>query len=268
MLAQKNKDIEHQKNEITQSIEYAQHIQQSILPDKEIIYEALPNSFVLYKPKDIVSGDFYAFTQKEGIIIIAAADCTGHGVPGALMSMLGSNILYQIINEKNILTPSEILFHLNLGVTESLKQNKNEGNDGMDIALCSFSYPLPGNNGIRFSYSGAYRPLYLIRNGELIETKATKMPIGGQQKNEERFYQNHEFELQKNDTIYLTTDGYADQFGGEKGKKLTTSKFKEMLVSIQHLSMSEQEKYLSNFIENWRGANEQIDDICVIGIRV
>jgi len=262
-LAQKNKDIEHQKKEITQSIEYAQHIQQSILPDKELIYEAFPQSFVLYKPKDIVSGDFYAFTQREQSLIIASADCTGHGVPGALMSMLGSNILYQIINEKNITTPADILYWLNLGVAESLKQNKNEGSDGMDIALCNFN--LAEN---KVQYAGAYRPFYIVRNGELVETKATKIPIGGQQKNEERFYQNHEFELQKNDTIYLTSDGYADQFGGEKGKKLTTSKFKEMLISIQHLSMTEQEKFLSDFILNWRGFNEQVDDICIIGIRV
>lgn len=260
-LETKNKLIEHQKAETTKSIEYALHIQQSILPDKEHISECFPQSFVLYKPKDIVSGDFYAFAQQRNEIIIAAADCTGHGVPGALMSMLGSNILYQIINEKKITKPNEILFHLNLGVAESLKQNKNAGNDGMDISICNFK-----NNVLQ--YAGAYRPLYIIRQGELIETKATKMAIGGQQIDQQRIYENHEFELQKGDTIYLTTDGYADQFGGDKNKKLTTTKFKEMLLQIQDMTMQEQEIHLADFIEKWRGENEQVDDICVIGIRI
>jgi serine phosphatase RsbU (regulator of sigma subunit) len=260
-LETKNKLIEHQKAETTKSIEYALHIQQSILPDKEHIYDCFPESFVLYKPKDIVSGDFYAFAQQGSEIIIAAADCTGHGVPGALMSMLGSNILYQIINEKKITKPNEILFHLNLGVAESLKQNKNAGNDGMDISICNFK-----NNVLQ--YAGAYRPLYIIRQGKLIETKATKIAIGGQQKDQQRIYENHEFELQNGDTIYLTTDGYADQFGGDKNKKLTTTKFKEMLLNIQNMTMQEQEIYLADFIEKWRSANEQVDDICVIGIRI
>jgi serine phosphatase RsbU (regulator of sigma subunit) len=262
LLEEKNKLIEYQKSQTKQSIEYALHIQESILPDKEHINESFPNSFILYKPKDIVSGDFYAFARQENEILIAAADCTGHGVPGALMSMLGSNILYQIINEKNILKPSEILFHLNIGITESLKQNKNAGNDGMDISICSF------NNNV-LQYSGAYRPLYLIRNGELIEVKATKMAIGGQQNDQQRIYENHELELQKGDTIYLSTDGYADQFGGDTGeKKLTKKRFKDLILSIQSKTLQEQGIALDKFITAYRKEIEQIDDILVIGVQI
>jgi serine phosphatase RsbU (regulator of sigma subunit)/ligand-binding sensor domain-containing protein len=268
----KNVEIDHKNKEITQSIEYALHIQQSILPDKSAIYQSLKDSFVLYKPKDIVSGDFFAFTtvpsEKSGTeeFIIAAADCTGHGVPGALMSMLGSNILYQIINEKKITQPSDILYHLNLGVNESLKQNTNEGNDGMDIVLCKIRMN-ENADAAEVNYSGANRPLYIIRNGELEEIKATKMPIGGVQ-NQERIYNNHSILLNKGDVIYLTTDGYADQFGGELGKKLTTKKFKEFITSLHHMKMLEQGKLVDEFFENWRGNNEQIDDVCIIGIRI
>jgi serine phosphatase RsbU (regulator of sigma subunit)/ligand-binding sensor domain-containing protein len=267
LLEQKNKDIQHKQNEITESIEYSKHIQESILPDKKLISETLPNSFILYKPKDIVSGDFYAYYLKKDRYIIAAVDCTGHGVPGALMSMLGSNILNQIINERNITKPSEILYQLNLGVTDGLKQNQNDGMDGMDIALIAIHKSSTGDT-IRFEYAGANRPLYFIQDEKLTEIKATKQAIGGTQKNEERYYENHLIELRKNDCIYLTTDGYADQFGGIKNKKLTTTKFKEILIAVHQKEMSIQESELNNFIESWRGDNEQIDDICVIGLKL
>ena len=270
-LEKKNVEIDHKNKEITQSIEYALHIQQSILPDKSAIYKTLKDSFVLYKPKDIVSGDFFAFTTVPSNnlteeIIIAAADCTGHGVPGALMSMLGSNILYQIINEKKISSPSDILYQLNLGVNESLKQNINEGNDGLDIVLCKIKMS-DNKESAEVNYAGANRPLYIVRNGMLEEIKATKTPIGGVQTSE-RIYTNHTINLYKGDIIYLTTDGYADQFGGEFGKKLTTKKFKEFISNQHPISMLQQGKLMDEFFENWRGDNEQVDDVCIIGIRI
>jgi serine phosphatase RsbU (regulator of sigma subunit) len=270
-LEVKNKEIDHKNKEITQSIEYALHIQQSILPDTAAIYKVLTDSFVLYKPKDIVSGDFFAFTTisqagQQDEIIIAAADCTGHGVPGALMSMLGSNILYQIVNEKKQTTPSDILYHLNVGVNESLKQNINEGNDGMDIVLCNIKYSNDFDSA-EVQYAGANRPLYIVRDGMLEEIKATKMPIGGVQF-QERIFTNHQMTLKKGDILFLTTDGYADQFGGELGKKLTTKKFKEFIVTLQDKPMKEQGKRVESFFDSWRGDNEQIDVVCFIGIRI
>ena len=280
-VEERTKEIEHQKNEISnansalkhqqqetrQSIEYALHIQKSILPDRELISEYLPNSFIYYKPKDIVSGDFYVFYQKQNISILAVIDCTGHGVPGALMSMLGSNILNQIINEKQIINPCEILFHLNIGVNQALKQNKNEGNDGMDLSIISMHYSPDEKNYVRIKYAGANRPLYLIQNNIFEEIKATKKPIGGVQ-DEVREYIQHEFFLEKGSSIYLSTDGFADQFGGEFNKKMTTKKFKEQLMLIQHLNSQEKQKHLQDYFESWKGNNDQVDDVCVIGVCV
>ena len=255
--------IEIKNKAITDNINYAQRIQSAILPDIKLIYKALEESFILFLPKDIVSGDFYAFAEKNNRVLIIAGDCTGHGVSGAFMSMIGSSLLNQIINEKNIEEPAQILNQLNTSVIETFRQSENESNDGMDVSICSFDLFKK-----ELQYAGANRPLWLIRNGEITVFRPDKFPIGGLQMARDRSFTNYAIQLQKNDTLYIFTDGYADQFGGGLGKKMMTAKFKEMLVSIQGMTMREQEHYLKHHFEHWKGSNEQVDDVLVIGIRV
>ena len=256
--------IETKNKDITDSILYAKRIQQAKLPRKEEIYSALPNCFVLFKPKDIVSGDFYFFYKDSKSLFIAAADCTGHGVPGAFMSMIASEKLSEAVSANT--DTSDIMKKLNKGIKTSLRQTESldSTKDGMDIALCS----VDTENRI-VKYSGANRPLWIIRNGhsEVEEIKGTKMGIGGFTEDEQHF-ETHEVKLQEGDSFYIFSDGYADTFGGESGKKLMTGKFKEILLDIQGLSMFEQEKHLDYFLENWKAGEEQVDDILVIGIRL
>ena len=271
-ISKQKEIVEEKHKEITDSINYALRIQQAFLPDKKEIYLSLPQSFILFKPKDIVSGDFYFFHNApspsgragEGPIFIAVVDCTGHGVPGAFMSMVGSERLTDAVQQSN--NTSEILSLLNKGVKTSLKQSsKGESTrDGMDIAICS----VDTKNRI-VKYAGANRPMWIIGNGqtEVEEIKGTKVAIGGLT-NDDQHFDTHEIKLQQGDTFYICTDGYADQFSGHDGKKLMTRKLKEILVSIQNKTMQEQEQYLDNFVECWKGRNEQVDDILVIGIRV
>ena len=256
-------EIEIKNRDILDNLNYARRIQSAILPDIKLIYETLKDSFIFYRPKDIVSGDFYTFSQKENRVIISSADCTGHGVTGAFMSMIGSSHLNQIINERGILRPSEILNHLNTGITEALKQTDKEVNDGMDIALCSLDL-----QNLRLEYAGANRPLWLFRNSEWIEIKPDKLPIGGFRVNREAVFTNHEMELRQGDTIYLFTDGFADQFGGPDGKKILSKRFREILLSMQTISMQDQKKKLESFFDEWKKNTEQVDDVLVIGIRI
>lgn len=254
-----NRLIQQQKNEITDSINYAQRIQQAILPYRSDI--SIRDFFILYKPKDIVSGDFYFYRETPDGYLAAVADCTGHGVPGAFMSLIGSKELKEITEQCH--EPGKILSRLNKAVKQTLKQNNDDATrDGMDIVLVHV-------NGNRITYAGANRPLWYVSSGhnELKELKATKHAIGGLTDNTQEF-EEHVLELQKGDVIYLCSDGFADQFGGDKGKKLTTKKMKENLLSISGKLMSEQESHLGHTIEAWRGNIEQLDDICVIGIRV
>ena len=264
LLSEKNKIIEEKNKDITDSITYAKRIQQAKLPKKEDIYSSLTQSFILFKPKDIVSGDFYFFHKNSQSVFIAAADCTGHGVPGAFMSMIGSEKLEDAIYQSN--NTSEILKKLNKGIKTSLRQSDSDEStrDGMDIALCSVD-----TQNIIVKYAGANRPLWIIRNGQtnVEEIKATKTAIGGLTEDNQHF-DTHEIKLQQGDTFYICTDGYADQFSGQDGKKLMTRKFKEILVSIQNKTMQEQEKHLDNFVENWKAGAEQVDDILVIGVRL
>ena len=264
LVEKKNKMVEEKNKEITDSINYAKRIQQAKLPKKEEIYFALPQCFVLFKPKDIVSGDFYFFHKNEQSVFIAAADCTGHGVPGAFMSLIGSEKLEDAVSQTA--DTSEILKRLNRGIKTSLHQSEiNESTrDGMDIALC-FVDTVSRN----IKYAGANRPLWIIRNGQtnVEEIKATKTAIGGLTEKTQHF-DTHELKLQQGDTFYICTDGYADQFGGQTGKKLMTKKFKKILLEVQGKTMKEQEKHLDNFIENWKAGREQVDDILVIGVRL
>ncbi len=258
--------IETKNHEITDSINYAQRIQQAILPNKKDIQESIPESFVLFKPKDIVSGDFYFFAKQNKTKFIAAVDCTGHGVPGAFMSMIGWEKISDAVEQTK--HTGDILKLVNKGIRTSLHQSNDEDStrDGMDIALCAIEQTATGTG---LTYAGANRPLWIIKNGtrQIDEIKATKRAIGGFSEEEQNF-ENHILELVKGDSFYIFSDGYADQFGGEKKKKLTTKKFRELIAEICHLPMAEQEKKLDNFIENWKAGNEQIDDILVIGVRV
>ncbi|MCC7332724.1 MAG: tetratricopeptide repeat protein [Flavobacteriales bacterium] len=253
--------IEEKQKEITDSITYAKRIQEAILPPESIIKNLLPNSFFLYKPKDIVSGDFYWLEQKDNKILFAAVDCTGHGVPGAFVSIVGHNGLTRSINEFGLTQPAQILNKLNELVEETLRQKDNEVRDGMDISLCSIDF---SNNQLQ--YAGANNPLYLVRNGEIQITKADKQPIGGTGENKR--FTNHTIELQKNDSIYIFSDGFADQFGGLKDKKYGYAQFRKLLLSIQNKPMLEQLNSLDTEFNNWKGETEQLDDVCVIGVRI
>jgi PAS domain S-box-containing protein len=256
--------LEEKNLVITDSIIYARHIQRAILPRKEEIYSSLPESFVLYKPKDIVSGDFYFFHKNKQTVFLVAADCTGHGVPGALMSMMGSEIIREAVLQTN--DTSEILRNLNNGIKNSLHQwDENElVRDGMDIAICSID-----TKKRKVQYSGARIPFWLIRKGmsDVEEIKGNREVIGGSTIDNHCF-ESHELILSKGDTFYLSTDGYADQFNGHDKRKLMKKNFRNILLEIQNKSMPEQEKYLENFIEDWREGTRQIDDILVIGVRL
>ncbi len=256
-LAQKNRDI-------TSSIEYAKRIQEAILPEMKEIQEHLPESFVFFKPKDIVSGDFYWFGVAKGKKIIAAVDCTGHGVPGAFMSMIGNNLLSQIIKEKGIIEPDRILNELNEGVQAALKQGTHEveTRDGMDVALCVID---PETREVQFS--GAFRPLVVMHGGKSEKIDGNKFPIGGALEQERNFTKVTR-KLEKGDTLYMFSDGYADQFGGDKGKKFMLKKLHELLASIVTLPMSQQRDHLEHVIGDWQGYHDQVDDILVIGIKL
>jgi serine phosphatase RsbU (regulator of sigma subunit) len=253
--------IEEKNHEVMDSINYSKRIQSAILPNVNEIEKNLSDFFILYKPKDIVSGDFYYYNKLNDQIYIAAADCTGHGVPGAFMSLVGfkeakiANALYD--------SPGKILKALNNGVKETLKQTSEEATgDGIDIGLLRL-------NDTHLSYAGANRPLWIIKKNSfsIIEVKATKSAIAGYTKNDQEF-EEHTIDLEKGDCVYLFSDGYADQFGGDKNKKLTTKRFKDYLITIKNQAMKEQKKQLEGFVEKWRGPNEQVDDILVIGIRI
>lgn len=278
LTKQQNKIIEEKNKDITDSINYAQKIQSSILPSDEDFKIAFPESFVLYKPKDIVSGDFYwigtnpnefpAIDKAKGENwkvknpLIAAVDCTGHGVPGSLMSMLGNSLLNKIVDTHKITKPNEILNALRIEIINSLKQHgENENKDGMDIALC-IAYD------DKIEFAGANNPIYIIRkNGILEEIKADKMPIGYSGL-ELKPYINHSVQMEKGDSFYLFTDGYADQFGGKEEKKFKYKQLKELLISIYSEPMETQKEVLNETIEKWKGVNEQTDDILIIGIKV
>ncbi|MDF2437484.1 MAG: Response regulator containing a CheY-like receiver domain and a domain protein [Bacteroidota bacterium] len=263
-LKQANDQLSVAFQDIKDSINYAKKIQDAILPLDEEIRKALPQSFVLFKPRDVVSGDFYWFNKKDDKIYIAAVDCTGHGVPGAFMSMIGSSLLNEIISKKGSHDAASVLKKLHQGVRKSLKQDRDsyESKDGMDLALAVIDTI---TNTLQ--YSGAKRPLLHYNNGMAQEIKADKQSIGGLEMEDNYIFNNHNFPIQKGDTFYLFTDGYVDQFGGEREKKYSTKRFKETLASIQQLTMTEQKVKLDNEIETWKSGIEQIDDILVIGLR-
>ncbi|MCE3260650.1 MAG: response regulator with CheY-like receiver, AAA-type ATPase, and DNA-binding domain [Bacteroidetes bacterium] len=274
--------IEEKNKDITDSIEYSKRIQRSIFIEKEKIKQYAPESFIFFQPRDVVSGDFYWFTNYEikedlksengyhyragtNILVVAAVDCTGHGVPGAFMSIIGNTLLNQTLNNLKVNSAAYALDYVNAELKKALNKNNEDAplRDGMDIALCCIDIA-----GRRLEYAGANNPLYIIRNKELILIKADKQPLTASMDSESKPFTNNLFELQKGDTIYLFTDGFADQFGGEKGKKFMYKQFKETLISIQDLEMETQKTELHRVFENWRGNLTQVDDVLVIGIRV
>ena len=262
------KDIADKNKDITDSIKYAKRIQLAIMEEKEEIYKALPNCFIFYKPRDIVSGDFYYFAQSNGSIILSVVDCTGHGVPGAFMSMIGNDQLNKIIQDKGFTKPSVILDRLHINVRNALHQHKEQTvvRDGMDIALCNINLAEK-----KVEYAGAHNSLYICRNGEKnhedIEIiKADRLGIGGEQMEEGRKFTNNTIELNQGDSIYMFSDGFPDQFGGPKNKKFGLRRFRELLLNIQGKAMNDQECILDEAIVAWMGDFEQTDDILVIGV--
>lgn len=263
----KNTELSKQQREITDSINYARRIQQAILPLKNEVKDGLSDSFVLYTPKDIVSGDFYWYKKvNSDTVLIAAADCTGHGVPGAFMSMIGVDKLNETENKTTV--PGEIIGNLNYAIKTALRQStiESENRDGMDIVLCRI------NTTTRvLDYAGANRPLWIFRNQEADSEpeviEPNKCAVGGYT-GENQVFVNHTIQLHEGDCVYLFTDGFVDQFGGDKGKKLMSKNFKNMLKALQKLPMEMQGEYLQKQFKAWQGDYEQVDDILVIGIRV
>jgi PAS domain S-box-containing protein len=264
IVALRTNELEGKNREITDSLKYAKNIQSAFLNTRSEIENNFEESFVIYKPKDIVSGDFYWCKKKDNTILLAAADCTGHGVPGALMSMIGIEKLNSAAVRS--VEPGEILRRLNKGIKSALQADRNDSksNDGMDIALCAITA-----DKRKLRYAGANRPLWLMRNGrsEMEQIRPIKRSIGGNTSSAQEFI-GHEVDLNKGDTLYLFSDGYADTFGGSASKKLTTRRFREMLTTIRPRRMEEQRQYLDSYIEEWRGGNEQTDDILVMGVRI
>lgn len=256
-------EIEDAHKEIKDSINYAKRIQTAILPPIQTVNEYLRDSFILYLPKDIVAGDFYWLEHKGENVFFAAADCTGHGVPGAMVSVICNNALNRSVREFGLEKPGEILDKTRDFVQMEFSKSEEAVSDGMDIALCGITQSEEVN---KITFAGANNPMWIVRNGEVIVVPADKQPVGKFENSKP--YTTHEIDLKKGDSIYIFSDGYQDQFGGEKGKKFKSSNFKKLLIEINSLSMTEQRDILEKRYIEWRGDIEQIDDVCVIGFRI
>jgi serine phosphatase RsbU (regulator of sigma subunit) len=267
--------VEEKNKEITDSINYAKRLQDAILPPEKMWKQQLPNSFILYKPKDIVAGDFYwmekisrltpEVSQRSEIILIAAADCTGHGVPGAMVSVVCSNALNRSVKEFGITEPGKILDKVKELVIETFEKSESEVKDGMDISLVALEWN-EQKTTFKMQWSGANNPLWYIRENKLIEITANKQPIGTHIGATN--FTTHTITLNKGDQIFLFTDGYADQFGGPKGKKFKYKQLEELIVSAHTASANDQKKILEEAFSKWKGGLEQLDDVCIIGVRV
>ena len=255
--------IKDQFHEIQDSIKYTKRIQSAILPPQKLVKEYLPESFVLYKPKDIVAGDFYWMEHKGDSILFAAADCTGHGVPGAMVSVVCHNGLNRSVREYGLTDPGKILDKTRDIILEEFEKSEEEVKDGMDISLCVFNIKEKV-----LEWSGANNPLWVVRKNasEIEEIKPNKQPIG--KFAEPKPFTTHRISLASGDTVYVFTDGYQDQFGGDKGKKFKAAQFKALLLQIQSFPMEDQRQRIDQAFESWRGKLEQVDDVCVIGVRV
>jgi serine phosphatase RsbU (regulator of sigma subunit)/tetratricopeptide (TPR) repeat protein len=280
-IEQQKSLLELRNKEIVESIRYAQRIQQAVLKEEHHVSEHLPEHFIFYRPKDIVSGDFYWAQEKEGVLYVAAADCTGHGVPGGFLTMLGIAFLNEIISKNEIQTPAQILNELREKFIHELGL-QDSTNDGMDITLVSLRYDEPTDSK-ELMWAGAYNPLWIVKNkGKVLnadftptltidqlsfyEVKPDKQPIG--KSDYQADFTNHTLNLEKGDMLYLFSDGYQDQFGGEAGKKLKKSGFKELILSLAEKPLENQLSTMNEFFDSWKGAHEQVDDVCVIGIKL
>lgn len=263
LVDQQRSELEIKDKNLTDSLIYAQRIQEALLPSETYFRQYFSESFILFKPKDIVSGDFFWVEEKGDKIFVVAADCTGHGVPGALMSMIGHEIIEKAINEDGIEVPSQVLAVLNKGLEKTFSREKNIGNiirDGMDVGLCVIE-----KKRKKLRYAGAFFPLYLIRNKSLTEIKGEKIIIG--MNPEGKPYTDKEFDLQEDDVIYMFSDGFVDQFGGEDNKKFMYRRFRYLLLNIHLFPFSDQKAILDENMKNWMGRNVQVDDIMVLGFR-
>jgi len=262
-LLEKNSELVQHNKDMLDSIQYASRIQEAILPDVEKIKNAFKDAFVLYQPKDVVSGDYYFFYQRGNKAFVAAVDCTGHGVPGALMSFIANGALKEVIIKKGVEEPSEILYALDEELFLALNKSKDGvvSLDGMDVAIGVFDFVEQ-----TFSYAGAFRPVLVVRDNELIEMEASRYPIGFYA-DVQKVFSTKTIDIKQNDAFYFFTDGYCDQFGGERKKKFNRKQFKELLLSAQDMEMSEQEAYLQYVLLNWRQEEPQVDDILVMGIK-
>jgi serine phosphatase RsbU (regulator of sigma subunit) len=257
--------LAEQQKHILDSIHYSKRLQNAILPTADFVKELFPESFIFYLPRNIISGDFYWFHRIGNRKYFSAIDCTGHGVPGALVSMVGQNWLNYAIKDLQLQKPGEILDALNNGVTSTFKEKDDEASvkDGMDLALCCVDY-----DTMKLEYSGAYNPAIVIRNGEVINLKPDKQPIGASSKADKTNFNNFEMDVFPNDMVYVFSDGYPDQFGGPTGFKFLIKRFRELLLEIHQLPMDEQKMILETTLYDWMGAEDQVDDITVIGIKV
>ena len=263
IIEEKHEEVLHQKKEITDSINYAKSIQRAFIPTEEQFNSNFKDSFVLFKPKDIVSGDFYWTYQKDNLLFYATADCTGHGVPGGFMTMLGLSFLDDIIESKSTKNPAEALNLIRDKIVNTLKQSGNigENKDGMDITICCID-----KTTNELTYASANNSLYLIRNNVVTVYKGDKQPCGFYHINKP--FTSITISLMPKDCIYTFTDGFADQFGGPKGKKFRSKQFEETLLKNVNDTFSVQKNKLSSAIENWKGDLEQVDDILVIGVKI
>ncbi len=262
LIAQKGL-MEKRNSDITSSINYARRIQDAVLPDLRSLKRSVPNCFVLYTPRDVVSGDFYWFAQKENEIILAAADCTGHGVPGAFMSILGDSYLNQIVNLQGITKADSILSRLHGQIRRALRQSSTENKDGMDISICVIDLEQQ-----HVTFAGAKRPLLYIQNNTIFEIKGDKHSVGGFHTKAENTYTAHQVSFEKPTTFYIFSDGYVDQFGGEYNRKFMTKNFKKLLLEIHKEPMARQRQILAQRFDEWKGEHKQIDDVIVVGFQM
>jgi len=264
-LVRQKEEIEESSRTLTESMRYAKRIQQNILPDKHLLGTYLPNYFIVYRPRDIVGGDFYWFTALDELNVLVVADGTGHGAPGAFLTLIGYLLLNQIVNEKKITEPAQILYHLHIGVRTALKQDAEESTsrDGMDVAIFVYN-----RNTYEAQYAGANLPIYYYQDWEIHEIKPDKKSIGGEQMEEERIFKNHRFQLKPGDAVYMYTDGFVDQMGGPDEKRFSTRRFRDLILRTQHESMATQRALLNLEWKEWKEDREQLDDVTVFGIKL